>query len=276
MKGIETRHIRIPVGKRKMKALVLMPKERSEALSTGVLWLHGGGFALGCKEQVYYSRAMALVRSKNCVVLAPDYRLSWFHPYPAALEDAYAALLYLRDHCDEWGIRPDQLVVMGCSAGGGLTAALGMLARDKKEVAIAFQLPLYPMLDNEPTETSKDNHGRFTNTRDLRLAWRLYLRGDKDKAASPYAVPARQTDYKDLPPTYTFVGKYEAFYSETKSFVEQLRAADVPVEMDVYETGLHSFDQFQPKSTIARQAAERLEEYFEKAQRLYFAEQSKA
>ena len=83
----------------------------------------------------------------DCVMFAPVYTLSVYKPYPAALEDVYRALLWVRDHCEEYGCRQDQIFVIG-ESGGGLCAALTILARDKKEINIAFQMPLFPQLDD--------------------------------------------------------------------------------------------------------------------------------
>ena len=99
---------------------------------------HGGGYMTGMKEMAYIGRAADLVRNHGAVVIAPGYHLSLFHPYPTALNDCYATLLYIKDHAKELGINPDQIMVGGESAGGGLAAAISMLARDKGEVKIAF------------------------------------------------------------------------------------------------------------------------------------------
>lgn len=121
----------------------------------GVLWLHGGGYAQGIPE-TFADTYKRLIEASDCVIIAPDYRLSIEAPYPAALEDSYAALLWMKSHASELGIRDNQLIVGGESAGGGLTAALTLYARDKQEVNIAFQMPLYPMIDDRMrTESAK-------------------------------------------------------------------------------------------------------------------------
>ena len=153
-----------------------------------------------------------------------------------------------------------ELMVGGESAGGGLTAALCMYARDRAQVKIAFQMPLYPMLDDRETESSKNNRGLTWNTRRNRAAWKLYLRDTKER--SPYAVPARQTDYAGLPPMYTFVGNREVFYCETLQFAENLKNAGVAATVDVYPTGTHAFDILLPFLKISRQAAQAFEKQF--------------
>ena len=160
-------------------------------------------------------------------------------------------------------------------APGGLCSALCMMARDRSEVQIAYQMPLYPMLDNLDTESSADNHGRVWNTRKNHIAWRLYLRKDAKKAVSPYAAPARQTCYTGLPPAYTFVGDGEPFYAETCTFIENLKRAGVEAEMDVYPTNMHAFDMMRPEESLSKQAAAKFNAKFDYARKHYFAENQK-
>ena len=208
------------------------------------------------------SRAVELVKRFGAVVLSPGYRLALQAPYPAAMDDCYAALLYLRSHAAALGVRSDQLMVGGESAGGGLCAAVCIRARDEGTVNVAFQMPLYPMLDDHDTETSRDNHGRVWNTRRNHLAWRLYLRGRDRADLPPYAAPARLTDFSGLPPAYSFVGDGEPFYAETVRYFAQLRAAGIPAEMDIYHTDLHAFDMMQPKTALSQQAAAAFDRHF--------------
>ena len=243
----------------RVPTLVLRPADR-DAVGTAVLWIHGGGYILGMKEMVYMSRASELVKRYGVTVLSPGYRLAWQMPYPAAVEDCYAVLRYMDGHRAELGTR---LMVGGESAGGGLTAAVCMMARDRG-IKVDFQMPLYPMLDNLDTESSRDNHGRIWNTRRNHLGWRLYLRKDARSAdVSPYASPARQTDFKGLPPCYTFVGDGEPFYRETLDYVERLRAAGIEADIDIYHTDIHAFDMLYPEYAVSRQAITRFYEHFE-------------
>ena len=217
------------------------------------------------------SRAVDLVKKYGATVISPGYRLSFIAPYPAAINDCYDALLYLKKHTDDLGINKNQIMAGGESAGGGLCAALCMMARDKGEVNIAYQMPLYPMIDNFDTESSTDNHGKVWNTRRNHLAWKIYLRKHAKKAVSPYAVPARQKDYSGLPPAYTFVGDGEPFYSETCTFVENLKKAGVEADIDIYRTNIHAFDMVKPKMPLSQKAAIQFNAHFEYALNHYFA-----
>ena len=236
----------------KLKLLILRPAKPSPG-APGVLWIHGGGFATGMAGMVYMSRAMVLVKKHGAVVVAPEYRLAGKHPYPAALEDCYAALQFMEEHARELGIHPQKLLVGGESAGGGLTAALCMYARDKGGPSIAFQLPLYPMLDNRDTPSSRNCKGITWNTKRNHAAWKLYLRNLQGEIP-PYAAPARQTNYHNLPPCYTFVGEKEPFYCETLTYVENLQKAGVPAKVDVYPVGFHAFDMLLPFLPVSKKA----------------------
>ncbi|WP_202812896.1 alpha/beta hydrolase [Lacticaseibacillus nasuensis] len=240
--------------------------------ATGVLWLHGGGYAMEIPEiDLTYARHIQAV--SNAVVVMPDYRRSVETPYPAALDDAYLALKWLSAHHDELGVNAHQLFVAGESAGGGLTAALTLYARDQGKISIAFQMPLYPMLDDRPTASNANNDAPIWNSTSNANAWRLYL-GDAYRTddVSPYAAPARATDYRQLPPTYTFVGTIEPFYQETLTYIQQLQAAGVPAHCDVYEGWFHGVDIVAPKTGIAQKATAAWQAAFKQATKRYFSE----
>lgn len=236
--------------------LVVRP---AQEIRTGVavLWIHGGGYITGMKEMVYMGRAADLVKKFGVTVFSPGYRLAWQKPYPAAVKDCYAVLRYIDKHRDELGVR--SIIVGGESAGGGLAAAVCMLARDRG-IKVDFQIPLYPMISNVDTDSSRNNHAKIWNTRRNHIAWRIYLRGKAKKKVSPYAAPIWQTNYRGLPPCYTFVADGEPFYSETLQYVQNLQAAGVEAEVDVYHMDSHAFDMLRPKEETSKLAIKRFEE----------------
>jgi acetyl esterase/lipase len=257
----------------KLRICVYSPENPKENVP-GLLWIHGGGYAIGVPEQDegFIKR---FINASNCVVVAPDYRRSVECPYPAALDDCYSSLLWLRDHADDYKIRNDQLMIGGNSAGGGLTAALSLYARDKNEVAIAFQMPLYPMLDDRmKTESAKDNDAPIWNSKSNYLGWRLYL-GDLFGTDNVpfYASPARAASFKNLPPTFSFVGSIEPFRDETINYINKLRENNIPVYFEVYEGCFHAFDLVGANTAIGKKAAAFLMETFNYAVSHYFAEQ---
>ena len=269
---VRVRALRIPTPGGSIPALLLSPRSPAEN-ATGVLWLHGGGYIAGMKEMVHMSRAVDLVKRFGAVVLSPGYRLAPWAPYPAAMDDCYAALRYLKEHAASLGVRGDQLMVGGESAGGGLCAAVCIRARDEGRVNVAFQMPLYPMLDDRDTDSSRNNHGRVWNTRRNHFAWRLYLRKADRDHLPPYAAPARLTDFSALPPAYSFVGDGEPFYDETLRYFSKLKAAGVPAELDVYHTDMHAFDMMDPDAELSMQAAAAFDRHFADAQARFFAPQ---
>lgn len=249
----------------RVPTLVLRPALR-EQIPVAVLWIHGGGYITGMKEMVYMGRGADLVREFGAAVFSPGYRLAWQKPYPAAAEDCFAVLRYLDGHREELGI--ERIMVGGESAGGGLCAALCMMARDRG-IRVSFQMPLYPMLSDADTESSRDNHGRVWNTRRNHLGWKMYLRGNDGGPVSPYASSARQTDFSGLPPCYTFVGDGEPFYAETLWYVKKLREAGTEAEADVYHTDMHAFDMLCPDDEAAREAVQKLHARFAYALKNY-------
>ncbi|MDY4610343.1 MAG: alpha/beta hydrolase [Sphaerochaetaceae bacterium] len=256
-----------------LRLCVYTPKnaipERRHTPVPGLLWLHGGGYAIGIPEQDYLF-IERFIEASDCVVVSPDYTRSVDAPYPAALDDCYLALRWLKEHWIDYGVRSDQLFVGGDSAGGGLAAALCLYARDKGEISIAFQMPLYPMLDDRPTGSSLSNDAPVWNTVSNDLAWKLYL-GELfgTEHVPKYAAPARETDYAGLPPTLTFVGSVEPFRDETIQYVEMLRDAGVETAFQVYDGCFHAFELVGRRTDIGRQAIEFLISGFKHAVATY-------
>ena len=265
----------IPSTGRDIQMLIIRPTGDAtpEKRTPGVLWIHGGGYAMGMAGMVFFSRAMNLVKKYGAVVIAPAYRLSGEAPYPAALEDCYSALRYLKAHANELGIDSSRIMVGGESAGGGLTAALCMLARDRGEVNIAFQMPLYPMLDDRDTPSSRDNRAPVWNTRRNHWGWKKYLGALWRKDVPAYAAPARQTDYAGLPPAYTFVGTGEPFYCETLTYIENLKKAGIAADVDIYPTAIHAFDMLLPFMKMSKRAIAAFEKRYVYAAENCFAVQ---
>ena len=254
--------IETPAGKMKVK--VLSPKSTPNPVP-GILWIHGGGYMMGGSYMVHVSAGKMLAEKYGAVVVSPEYRLAGEAPYPAALDDCYAALQWLFDNAVELGIDREKIVVGGESAGGGLAAAVCLYARDKGEIPIALQLPLYPMLDCEDTPSSVNNHGHGWNTRRNHWGWRHYLGeayGSQD--ISKYASPARETDYSGLPPCYTLVASGEPFHDETLTYIKNLQEAGVDARVDVYPGDLHAFDMLRPWKKTSKEAKKRLCEEYER------------
>jgi len=266
---VETRFLDRPDGT-KLRVLICKSKAGTKPNATGLLWIHGGGYAIGAPEQDFFF-ADPLTKDGSCVAVMPAYTLATKAPYPAALEDCYLVLKWMKENAQKLGINANQLFVGGDSAGGGLTASVCLYARDKGEVNIAYQMPLYPMLDDRMiTASSQDNDAPVWNTASNKAAWELYLEGVED--VSIYAAPARAENLRDLPPTCTYVGTIEPFHDETVDFVNRLREQGVEVAFKEYEGCFHAFDLMGAGTKVGKDARAFLLENFQVAQRKFFAD----
>ena len=210
-----------------------------------LLWIHGGGYLFGTAAQDD-SVCRQYVESLGITVAAVDYRLAPEHPYPIPVEDCYSVLTWLARLP---GIDSDRIAIGGASAGGGLTAALAFLARDRAEVTPVLQVLSYPMLDDRSVDPSLDDTGfRLWNPASNRIGWQSYL-GGADPAV---AVPARRDDLAGLPPAWLGVGTLDLFHREDLAYAERLDAAGVPCEVHVVPGAFHGFDRIAAKSSIAR------------------------
>ena len=258
---------------KKIRVCIYKPKN-FKPNATGLLWLHGGGYAMCVPEQsMYYFENLTSVA--NCVIVAPDYTHSLEKPYPAAFNDCYDILCFMKENAQKLGIRDDQIFVGGESCGGGLSAALCLYARDTKEINIAFQMPLYPMLDDRMnTYSAINNNAPVWDAINNSLAWRLYL-GDlfKSDNVKKYAAPARETNYSNLPPTFSFVGDIDPFHDETVNYIKNLHKAGVKTHFSVYSGCYHGFDMVCPKSDKGKSAMKEMLRVFKYATENYFAKQ---
>ena len=233
------------------------PVDRAERPRPGILYIHGGGYILGTPEMTDGS-CIQMALELGAVVVSVEYRLAPEHPYPAPLEDCFAALVWFSENAAVFGVEESRIAVVGGSAGGGLTAALSLLARDRKGPAIAFQAPLYPMIDDRNiTPSSREFTDARVWSRDKNLAaWEMYLGPLYGGAVPGYAAPARATDLAGLPPTYTVVGALDLFRDETIDYVARLMQAGVPAELHIFPGCFHGFDMF--PCEVGRRATEEL------------------
>jgi acetyl esterase/lipase len=221
------------------------------ATSPGLLWIHGGGYVMGTATQDD-AVCQHLARELGAVVAAVDHRLAPEHPFPTPLHDCHDALTWLADRLD---VDHDRIAIGGASAGGGLAAALALLARDRGEVRPVFQLLSYPMLDDRTTARSDldDRHTRLWNHRSNRFGWTSYLgRAPGGPDLDPLAAPARHADLTGLPPAWIGVGTHDLFHDEDLAYAAALRAAGVPCTVEVVEGAFHGFDSIRPTAGITQ------------------------
>ena len=211
-----------------------------------LLWIHGGGYVIGSAAQDDH-RCRGFARVLDATIASVEYRLAPQNPYPAGLDDCYEALTWLAGLP---AVDPGRVAVGGASAGGGLAAALALLARDRAEIPVAGQLLVYPMLDDRSVGTDLDDPGHRLWTQECnRFGWSAYL-----GAADPeVAVPARRRDLEGLPPAWIGVGTLDLFHDEDLAYAARLREAGVPCEVEVVEGAFHGFDAIAAKTAVSQQ-----------------------
>jgi triacylglycerol lipase len=239
----EERFIPGPPGAPDVRVLIY---RRPEARSSRPVFFHahGGGFITGAPE-INESHSRSISSELDCVVVSVDYRLAPETRYPDSLEDCYAALQWTYGHADELGSDSARIAIGGESAGGGHAAALVVLARDRKEVPVCFQLLESPMLDDR-TGSGSEPHpysGKLVWTAESnRFGWRSLLGVEPGSADVPIAaVPARTADLRGLPPTCITVGALDLFLEESLEYTRRLNRAGVPTELHVIPGAYHGY-----------------------------------
>ena len=210
-----------------------------------MLWIHGGGYVAGRPQQDDQACGQ-FSRTLGITVASPSYRRAPEHPYPAALEDLYAALKWL---VSLPSVDSERVAIGGESAGGGLAAALAFMVRDRGEISPVLQLLSYPTLDDRTVSNpAVACNYRLLNERSNSFGWASYLGGvDPD-----VAVPARRTDLAGLPPAWIGVGTVDLLYEEAVAYAERLRSASVPCHLEVVQGAFHSFDRVHARAPVSR------------------------
>lgn len=219
----------------------------------GILGIHGGGMVMGNR----FAGARPLVDwalRHDAVCVSVEYRLAPEHPAPTAVEDCYAALVWMAEHSHELMFDPQRLLIFGGSAGGGLAAGVALLARDRGGPGLMGQLLQCPMLDDR-NETPSSNQYRGVGVWDRisnLTAWDAVLGERRGEEVSAYVAPARAADVAGLPPTFVDVGAAEVFRDEAVQYAQRLWAAGVACELHVWGGAFHGFYDLAPNSTVAQ------------------------
>ncbi|MFB6990846.1 alpha/beta hydrolase [Streptomyces sp. NPDC056304] len=219
--------------------------------------MHGGGMIGGSNRTGMQTILHEWAEPLELAVVSVGYRLAPEHPYPAAIEDCYAGLLWLARHAGTLGVDRRRVIAVGGSAGGGLTAALALMARDRKGPGILGQLLMCPMLDDRndsPSAHQMTGLGVW-DRRANSLAWTALLGKDRESSqVSYYAAAARAADLSQLPPTYVDAGAAETFRDECIQYATRIWQAGGDAELHVWSGGFHGFDQLAPHAEVSRDA----------------------
>lgn len=238
-----------------IRARVYKPASATGPLPA-MLYAHGGGYQMGVPEMAH-DFFEDLMQRREVAIVAPAYRLSLAgHPFPAGLNDCFDTINYMKSHAADLGLSDDKFITAGHSGGGGMTAALTHRVVDAGVVDVAFQMPIYPMLDHRmQTESAHMVGSAVWDRRTNAMAWNNYL-GHLGGDVPEYASPALRQDLSRLPPTISWVGTVEPFKDETIAYIEALEAAGVPTRFKLFEGGFHGFEIMSPKVGISQEAIE--------------------
>jgi len=224
-----------------------------DSTGAGLLWAHGGGFIVGSASQDD-GLCARFARDLGLVVVSVDYRLAPEHPFPAALEDCFAAWRWMGDN-PQLNLDPTRIAVGGISAGGGLAACLAQRIHDIGSIQPAAQLLIYPMLDDR-TAANHDLDGiqhPLWNNLNNRGGWTAYLGHEPGQSREPeYAVASRRNELSGLPPAWIGVGEIDLFFNENRIYAERLQAAGVPCEFHPVPMAPHGFQAVAPKAEVSK------------------------
>ena len=219
-------------------------------------YIHGGGFF--CNDhRTGLDQLLETAEQFGATLVSVGYRLAPEHPYPAQINDVYAGLLWAAEHADELGIDPERIVVLGISAGGGLSAALALTVRDKGGPRLLGQLLMCPMLDdrNDSASAVQMDGVDFWNRSFNGFGWSSLLGDAQGGADVPqYAAPARAIDLAGLPPAFLDVGSAECLRDEVLAYAGRLWQAGGVAELHVWPGGIHAFDREFPEARISKAA----------------------
>ena len=219
----------------------------------GLLWFHGGGYIVGDERDD--ARCVEIAEFVGCTVVSVGYRLAPEATFREIISDSFAALNWMVDHAPALGIDRRRVAIGGRSAGGGLSAGLALYNRDNKGPELAFQLLIYPMLDDRhDTPSSHEITHPTVWNRDVSIkAWKMYLGDDfGSDDLSPYAAPTRAEDLSELPPALITVGMLDLFRDENIDYAQSLMAAGVATDLQVYARVYHGAETKAPDADVSK------------------------
>lgn len=247
---------------RSLPIRVYTPKSSSGGPLPALVFDHGGGWVIGNIES-HDPICRVLANRAECLVISVDYRLAPEHKFPAAVDDAYDALVYIAAHADQFRIDPHRIAVGGDSAGGNLAAVAAIIAKERGTPAIAYQLLLYPSTGYEVAPPSiEENAKGYLLTGDMMQWFRKQYLNTDDELTHPYFAPVLYHDLTGLPPAFIATAQFDPLRDVGKAYADALRENGISVTHKNFETLIHGFANFHgfvPASTAAlEECAEQL------------------
>lgn len=236
---VEDRTIAGPGGNLAIR--VITPEGSATGPLPVIVFFHGGGWVLGNLSS-HEGVCRALANASKSIVAAVDYRLAPEHPFPAAVDDAYAAVAWISTHAMEIGGDPSRIAVCGDSAGGNLAIVATLMARDRGGPKIAFQALAYPITDCDLDSGSYREfaEGCFLTRSEMLWYWDQYAPNFEDRLR-PYASPNRAGDLSELPPALVITAGYDVLRDEGEAYARRLAEAGVPVKLSRFDGMIHGF-----------------------------------
>jgi len=251
---VSERYVSAGGGAPDVRVLVYRPKAADGVLPV-LLWMHGGGYVGGSASWEGFL-INPMVSAIGCCIVSVDYRLAPETPFPGPIDDCYAVLKWLHDDASALRIDPERIAIGGISAGGGLAASLGLLARDRGEVHVKFQALLQPMLDDRHATADYEHPfaGEYLWRKEYNhFGWSALLGHEPGiEGVSPYASASRAESLEGSPPTFINVGAIDLFVEENIEYARRLIRDGVPTELHVYPGACHAFQGVAPGSALAK------------------------
>lgn len=207
-----------------------------------ILWFHGGGWVIGDLDNEDPA-CRVIANSTNSVIVSIDYRLSPDVRFPEPVEDCYAGLVWASDHATELGADNSRIGVAGTSAGGNLSAAVALMARDRNGPKISHQVLFCPVIDHDfgTTSYSANADGYMLSRDSMIWFWDHYV-GPEGDGSHPYASPIRAESLSNLPAATIIAAEYDPLVDEAAAYADALKAAGNDVTYTCYEGMIHGFN----------------------------------
>jgi acetyl esterase/lipase len=273
LQGITKEIIDVPYAdnSHSIRLFIYKPENTTNELPA-IYWTHGGGLVVGQAEQDE-GLLKNLVKELNCIAISVEYRLAPEFPFPTPLEDIYLGLKWVYANAKDIHVDAKRIAISGASAGGGLSACLAQISRDRNELPhpIIFQLLLYPMLDCKNVHPLHENEEDtyFWSKANNAFGWQSYIGSDPLTTNIPkYASASHIDNFEKLPPAMLLVGGVDLFVTENIEYAKCLNMAGVATEFHLFPGGVHGFETMAPDARITKLFNEallgRLKELFSK------------